>query len=216
VNPVRVLLGDDHALVRAGIRALIERQDGFEVVGEASTGYEAVELVAKLRPDIAMLNISMPQLTGLEATARIVREYSRTRVIIASLHSDPEYVRRALALGASGYLVKTADPRELGLALAAVARGEVWLSPFVSRSIVNALTRGEKPPDQFELLSSRQREVLQLVAEGYSSKEIASRLRVSAKTVEAHRAQLSQRLGVRGVPGLVRWAIRLGVISQDA
>jgi DNA-binding NarL/FixJ family response regulator len=213
---IRVMLADDHALVRAGIRALVERIAGVEVVGEASNGREAVELVGERRPDVALINISMPELNGLEATVRIASAYPRTRVVIVSLHADEEYVRRALAHGASGYLVKSADPTELELAIRAASRGEVWLSPSVSRSVIRSLLAHRPPDEPFEVLTSRQREVLQLVAEGLTSKDIADRLGVSVKTIESHRAQLMKRLGVSNVPALVRSAIRLGIVADES
>jgi DNA-binding NarL/FixJ family response regulator len=212
VRTLRVLVADDHALVRKGIGALLERLDGVELVGEAANGREALRLVAERHPDVAFVNISMPELNGLETLSRLAKDQPRTRVVMLSMHADAEYVRRALALGASGYLLKDSELVELDLALRAVARGDVWLSPSVSKVVVEALSRGEAPPEPFELLTSRQREILQLVAEGLSTKDIAVRLDLSVKTVEAHRSQLQLRLGVRGVPALVRCAIRLGIV----
>jgi DNA-binding NarL/FixJ family response regulator len=215
VRRLKLVVADDHTLVRAGFRALLERMPHVEVVGEAANGREVIELVAERRPDIALVNISMPELNGLDATARIVKDHPKTRVILVSLHSDEEYVRRGFALGAAGYLVKSADVQELELAIRAVARGDLWVSPSVSKAIVAALARGERPSGSFELLTSRQREVLQMVAEGKTAKEIADELQLSVKTVESHRSQLMKRLGVRGIPGLVRSAIRLGLIAAQ-
>lgn len=208
---IRLLLADDHALVRTGIRALVEKMSGLTVAGEAGDGRAALQMVAELLPDVALVNISMPELNGIELTQRIASKYPRTRVIVCSLHTDDEYVRRAFAVGAAGYVVKSAAREELELAIRAVARGDVWLDPQVSKAVVEALVRGEAPPEPFELLTPRQREVLQLVAEGYSSKEIADELGLSVKTVETHRAQLMRRLGVDSVAGLVRAAIRLRI-----
>jgi DNA-binding NarL/FixJ family response regulator len=213
---IKVVLVDDHALVRAGIRALLDRITGVEVVGEGSNGREAVELVAACAPHVAVINISMPELNGLEATARIASTYPRTKVVILSLHADEEYVRRALSLGASGYLVKAADAAELELAIRAASRGDVWLSPSISKAIVKSLLDRKPVDEPFEVLTSRQREVLQLVAEGLTSKEIAERLELSVKTVESHRAQLMKRLGVSNIPGLVRFAIRLGIVPAGS
>jgi DNA-binding NarL/FixJ family response regulator len=210
---IRIVIADDHAMVRAGICALVDRIAGVEVVGEAGNGREAVALVAERRPDLALINISMPELNGLETLIRIRSAHPHTRVVILSLHADEEYVRRALSHGASGYLVKSADATELELAIRAASRGDVWLSPSVSTAIVKALVQREPVGDPFELLTSRQREVLQLVAEGLTSKDIADRLGLSLKTIESHRAQLMKRLGVSNVPGLVRSAIRLGLVS---
>jgi DNA-binding NarL/FixJ family response regulator len=212
---IRIVLADDHALVRAGIRALIERIPGLEVVAEAADGREAVALVAEHRPEVALINISMPELNGLEATARIASAHPYTRVVMLSLHADEEYVRRALSRGASGYLVKSADTAELELAIRAASRGDVWLSPSVSRSVVRSMLEGAAPDEPFEILTPRQREVLQLVAEGKTSKDIADRLGLSVKTVESHRAQLMKRLGVTNIPALVRTAIRLGVVPPE-
>jgi DNA-binding NarL/FixJ family response regulator len=210
---IRIVLADDHTLVRAGIRALLDRITGVEVVGEAANGREAVAVVAGSEPDIALINISMPELNGLEAAAQIASASPRTRVLILSLHADEEYVRRAMSLGAAGYLVKTAEASELELAIRAASRGEVWLSPSISKSIVRSLVERKPPEEPFEILTPRQREVLQLVAEGLTSKEVADRLGVSVRTVESHRAQLMKRLGVSNVPGLVRSAIRLGIVT---
>jgi DNA-binding NarL/FixJ family response regulator len=206
-----ILLADDHGLVRSGIRALVEQIPGVTVVGEAGDGPEALRLVAELRPELALVNISMPGLNGIELARRISEQHPRTRVIMLSLHAEPEYVRRAFAVGAAGYVVKTAARDELDLAIRAVARGGVWLDPSISKAVVDALVRGEGPPQPFELLTPRQREVLQLVAEGHSSKQIADSLGLSVKTVETHRALLMRRLGVDSVAGLVRAAIRLGI-----
>jgi DNA-binding NarL/FixJ family response regulator len=211
----RVVLADDHALVRAGIRALLDRIAGVEVLAEAADGREAVALVAEHRPDVALLNISMPELNGLEAAAQIASAHSRTRVVMLSLHADEEYVRRALACGAAGYLVKSADAAELELAIRAVSRGDVWLSPSVSRSVVRSMLDRSVPDEPFEILTPRQREVLQLVAEGRTSKDIADRLGLSVKTIESHLAQLMKRLGVSNVSGLVRTALRLGLVPSE-
>jgi DNA-binding NarL/FixJ family response regulator len=214
VNPLRILLADDHSLVRAGMRALIADLPGIEVVAEAGDGQEALRLVHETKPDIALLDISMPGLNGLEVTARIRRERPATRVIVLSMHGDDESVRRALVLGAAGYLLKNSDRRELDLAFCAVARGEVWLSPAVSKRVAAIYAEGARPASEgpLEVLTPRQREVLQLIAEGLSSKEIASRLGVGLKTVDTHRTELMERLGIHGVAGLVRYAIRVGLV----
>jgi DNA-binding NarL/FixJ family response regulator len=208
---IRLVLADDHSLVRSGLRALVDQMAGLAVAGEAANGRDALQLIADVAPDIALVNISMPDLNGIELTQRIASNHPRTRVIVLSLHSDDEYVRRAFAVGAAGYVVKSAAREELELAIRAVARGDVWLDPSISKAVVDALVRGEAPPEPFELLTPRQREVLQLVAEGHSSKEIADVLGLSVKTVETHRAQLMRRLGVDSVAGLVRAAVRLGI-----
>lgn len=213
----RVILADDHVLVRAGLRALIESIDGVEVIGEAGDGREAVDLALTLHPDIAMLDIAMPGLNGLEAAIRLREEAPATRVIILSMHSDDTYVRQALKAGVSGYLLKSADATELQTALDVVSRGDIYLSPSVSTRVARAFGNADaQVPSPLELLTRRQREILQLIAEGRTTKEIAFTLNISAKTVETHRAQIMERLDVRDVPGLVRFAIRAGLISADS
>lgn len=207
----KVVLVDDHGLVRQGIRALVEQMPGLTVAGEAANGRDGLAMIRELRPEIALVNISLPLLNGFELTQQVAKQQPHTRVILLSLHADEAYVRRAFAAGAAGYVVKTAVRDELALALRAVARGGVWLDPSISRAVVDALVRGENPPTPFELLTPRQRQVLQLIAEGRSSKEVADELGLSVKTVESHRAQLMRRLGVDSVAGLVRAAIRLGI-----
>jgi DNA-binding NarL/FixJ family response regulator len=217
MTAIRVLLADDHAMMRAGLRALIKEMAGIEVVGEAEDGANALRLMSELHPDLALLDISMPHLNGLEVAARASREHPRTRIIILSMHAYEEYVHRALLAGAAGYLLKNAEPGELEQALRTVARGQTWLSPAISKTVVDALSRGEKPPvGPFEVLSPRQREILQLIAEGRSSKEIAQQLQLSVKTVESHRNELMERLGIHGVAGLVRYAIRTGIVHPES
>jgi DNA-binding NarL/FixJ family response regulator len=216
MKSIRVLLVDDHALVRAGIRALVQNLQGAEVVAEAEDGRQALSLIKDLRPDIVLMDISMPGLNGLEAAARVAKEYPRVKVIMLSAHSHEEYVCQALRAGASGYLLKDASTAELELALTAVARGETYLSPAVSKHVINDYMRrlgGE--PGSLEMLTPRQREVLQLVAEGRTTKEIAHTLHVSVKTVETHRMQLMDRLGIHDVAGLVRFAIRIGLVGPE-
>jgi DNA-binding NarL/FixJ family response regulator len=216
MNPLRVVLADDHALVRAGIRALLEKLPGIEVVGEADNGRQALELIKKTSPNLILLDISMAELGGLEALPRIVRDFPGVKVLILSGHANEEYVLRALRCGATGYMLKEAAAEELGLAIKAVAQDKTYLSPSVSRTVVESYLQraaGEEGP--IEQLTARQREVLQLIAEGKNTKEIASTLEVSVKTVEAHRLQLMARLDIHDVPGLVRYAIRSGLVSSD-
>jgi len=212
VNRHRVLLADDHALVRAGLRALLERLPNVEVVGEAEHGAEAVKLAAQLRPDVVLMDVSMPILNGIEATRRTVKLRPRPRVLVLSMHDDPVYVRKALSAGASGYLLKTAPRRELELALAAVIRGEIWISPSIARTMVDDI--GRRAPNHDEL-TPRQREILQLIAEGHTTKQIARRLHIGVKTVETHRSQLMERLDIHNIAGLVRYAIRSGIIRDS-
>ena len=213
---VRIFLADDHTLLRAGIRSLLEKMPGVEVVGEAADGREALNLVKTLLPDIVLMDIAMAGLNGLEATARIAREFPGVRVIILSMHANEEYVLQTLRAGAAGYLLKDAATAELELAIHAVARNDTYLSPAISKRVVEdylGRTSGEKSP--LEQLTPRQREILQLIAEGKSTKEMAFVLGVSVKTVETHRAQLMDRLGVHDVPGLVRHAMRMGLVPPE-
>lgn len=212
MSALRLLVADDHALVRAGMLALLAELPGVTVVAETGDGREALRLIRERKPDIALLDISMPGLNGLEVAARVAQEHPATRVIIVSMHGDDESVRRALVGGAAGYLLKNSDRSELELALSTVARGDTWLSPSLTKRIALAYAQGASP---FEVLTPRQREVLQLVAEGHSNKEIASRLQVALKTVEAHRTELMERLGIHGVAGLVRYAIQVGLVQPD-
>lgn len=215
MKAVRVLLADDHTLVRAGLRKLLESMPAVEVVGEAGDGLELLALAAKLQPNLVLMDIAMPGLNGLEATARVVKAMPDIRVLILSMHQDEEYVRQALRHGAVAYLLKDAAPMELELAVNAVLRGETYLSPAVSKGVVTDYVqrlRGEEQPG--ELLTPRQREVLQLIAEGQSTKEIARRLDLSVKTVESHRTQLMKQLDIHEVAGLVRYAMRAGLVSS--
>lgn len=215
MKPIRVLLADDHTLVRAGIRSLLEAVPGVEVVAESGDGREALELIAKHEPDVALLDIGMPGLNGLEVARRVAKECPRTRVIVLSMYADRIYVRKALGAGVAGYLLKGAAVAELPLALQSVMRGETYLTPRISREVVQGFLQGSESeaPDPLEGLTKRQREILQLVAEGRSTKEIAKALDVSVKTVETHRMRLMDRLNIHDVPGLVRFAIRAGIVS---
>ena len=214
---IRVLLVDDHHLVRTGMRSLMQAMSDITVVGESGDGRAALELLTSLQPNIVLMDIAMPELNGLEATTRIAKDFPNTRVIILSMHASEEYVLQALRAGASGYLVKNAAPEELELAIRAVARGETYLSPAISRHVVEELLgRSTASTNPVDALTPRQREILQLVAEGKSTKQIAGSLGVSVKTIESHRAQLMERLDIRDVAGLVRFAIRHGVAQGDA
>ena len=217
MSRIRVLLADDHTLVRAGIRSLLESVPDVLVVAETGDGREALEGIARHRPDIALLDISMPGLNGLEVARRVSQESPRTRVIVLSMHADATYVRQALRAGVAGYLLKGAAVSELPLALGAVMRGETYLTPKVSQTVVQELLReGGTEPDPLHGLTRRQREILQLIAEGRSTKEIAHALDLSVKTVETHRQRLMDRLDIRDVPGLVRFAIRAGLIDPQS
>lgn len=216
MTPIRVVLADDHALVRAGIRSLLSAIPGVEVVGEARDGHEVIQLVDTLQPRLVLMDIAMPGLNGLEATARIVKSHPRTAVIILSMHAAEEYALQALRAGAAGYLLKGADLAELELAVSAVARGETYLSPAMSKHLITDYRRRvADQADPLARLTPRHREVLQLVAEGRTTKEIAAKLKLSVKTIETHRAQLMDRLDIHDVAGLVRFAIRVGLIAPE-
>jgi DNA-binding NarL/FixJ family response regulator len=216
MKPIRILLADDHTLVRAGICSLIKNMEGTEVIAEAGDGREALRLVRTHRPDVVLMDVAMPGLNGLEATARIAKKFPHVRVIILSMHINEEYVLQALRAGAAGYLVKGADAAELEIAIRAVARGETYLSPTVSKHVVtDYIQRISGETTSLELLTPRQREVLQLIAEGYSTKKIAHTLKISVKTVETHRMQLMERLDIHDIAGLVRYAIRIGLVKPD-
>jgi len=211
---MRVLLADDHTLVRAGIRSLLEAMPGVEVVAESGDGREALDLIAKHRPDVALLDIGMPGLSGLEVAKRASDESPRTKIVILSMHADPTYVTQALRAGVAGYLLKGAAVSELPLAFQAVMRGETYLTPKVSRSVVEGFLRDTEPVP-VEGLTARQREILQMIAEGHSTREIARVLNVSIKTIETHRSRLMDRLDIHDVPGLVRFAIRAGLVTPE-
>ena len=213
---IRVLLADDHSLVRAGIRSLLGAMADVQVVAEASSGEEALELAARHQPDIVLMDIAMKGITGLDAAARMREALPGVRVLILSMHSGEEYVLQALRAGAAGYLLKDAATGELELALRSVMRGESWLSPAVSRQVVEGYVQRANADATPDVLTARQREVLRLVAGGKSTKEIAFFLNLSVKTVETHRAQIMERLGIRDVPGLVRYALRTGLVPPDS
>ena len=212
---IRVVLADDHALVRAGMRSLLNGMSQVQVVGEAASGEEALELAASERPDVVLMDIAMKGMSGLEAAARMREQHAAVRVVILSMHAGEEYVLQALRAGAVGYLLKDAATGELELALRSVMRGESWFSPAVSRQVVEGYVQRVGGEAAAEVLTARQREVLRLVAGGKSTKEIAYDLTLSVKTVETHRAQIMERLGIRDVAGLVRYALRTGLVPPD-
>jgi DNA-binding NarL/FixJ family response regulator len=216
-QPIRVVVVDDHTLVRNGLRALLETLPDVKVIGEAAGGREALREIAERAPDVVLMDITMPDMNGLAATERVVREHPRVAVLMVSMHADREFVARALRAGARGYLLKDASRAELELAVRSVARGGTYLSPPVAKPVVaDYLARGETTDDTFEHLSPRQREILQLIAEGHTTKEVAARLGVSVKTAETHRSLLMKRLEIHDVAGLVRYAIRVGIASASS
>ena len=213
----RVLLVDDHKLFRAGIRSLLQTVSGVEVVAEAGDGREGLRLIEAHRPDVVLMDIMMPGLNGLDAAARVARTLPATRVLMLSMNADEDSVLQTLRAGAAGYLVKTADPAELELAIRAVVRGETFLSSAISGHVVAAcLGRRDREQTSLERLAPRQREVLQLIAEGYSTKEIAKELGISVKTAEVYRADLMKELDIHDIASLTRYAIRMGVVALDA
>ena len=209
MNPTRVLLVDDHALVRAGIRALIGMIDDVDVVAEAGDGAEALRQIEKLQPDVVLLDITMPGMTGFDVLKQVSSRFPHVRVIMLTMHEAREYAIQALRAGAAGFISKSAAAAELKQAIQTVVEGKTYISAHTA-------PRGATPPDETQLLqklTARQREVLQMIAEGQSTKEIARNLNISVKTVETHRAQLTERLNIHDVAGLVRFAIRAGLIK---
>jgi DNA-binding NarL/FixJ family response regulator len=215
MGPIRVLVADDHTIVRAGICALLQAMEGVEVVAEAADGREALALAEAHRPDIVLTDIAMPVMSGLELAACVARDLAPTRLIILSMHASEEYASRALQAGAEGYLLKDSGLAELEIAVRAVARGASYLSPAVSKYVIAEYLRRTGGAAAEGPLTPRQREILRLVAEGLTTKGIARRLGISVKTVESHRAQTMGRLGIRDVAGLVRYAIRTGLIGPE-
>ena len=211
---MRVMLAEDHALVRAGIRALLDGLPNVSVVAEAGDGREAMRLAHEHVPDVVLMDVSMPLMNGLEAAERISKELPETKVIIVSMHANEEYVWHALRIGAAGYLLKGANASELETALATVARGETYLSQSVAKSIAEYMHDVGAEPSSLGRLTPRQREVLQLIAEGHTNREIAALLGISIKTVETHRTQLMETLDIHEVAGLVRFALRVGLITS--
>jgi len=215
MNPTRVLLVDDHALVRAGIRALIQGKDGIEVVAETGQGHAALRLISELRPNLVLLDLTMPDINGFEILEQVTERFKESRVIILSVHATPEYALRALRAGAAGYVPKSAASDELEEAIATVARGGNYVSREISKQMMMEYAKSGTHQDLLASLTNRQREILTLIAEGQSTKVIARRLNISVKTVESHRAKLTERLDIHDVAGLVRFAIRMGLIDME-
>ena len=207
----KILLVDDHSVVRKGFGLILSTQPDLEVVGEASNGREAVELAQQLQPDVVVIDVSMPELNGIEGTRRIGEVCPRTRVLALSMHRDAVYVREILRAGARGYLVKDADDDAFVDAVRAVARGEGYISPAVSDAVLQDYRKHVTNP--LDLLTSREREVLQLIAEGQTNKEIANLLKLSVYTVEAHRGKIMEKLNLHNTGDMVRFALRNGLIS---
>lgn len=217
MKPIRVVLADDHSLFRAGIQALLTQIEGVEVVGEADNGRAALDMIRARTPDVVLMDIAMPEMNGLETAARASKECPTCKVIMLSMHAGEEYVMQALRAGASGYLLKDAATSELELAVRAVARGETYLTPTISKRVIDDyLMRTTGTHGPLDQLTKRQREILQLIAKGYTSKEMAQMLNLSPKTIETHRTQLMKQLDIHDVAGLVRYAIRVGLVTLDA
>jgi DNA-binding NarL/FixJ family response regulator len=215
MKPIRVLIADDHALVRAGIRALVEKIEGVVVVGEAGRGREAIELIRDLKPNLVLLDITMPDGSGFDVLSEVTKQHPEVRVIVLTVHEAGEYAIRALREGAAGFLPKSAASTELELAIQTVIRGEVYISPEMSQKTLLEYGKGTTKRELLDTLSPRQREVLRLIAEGRTTKQIAQELEISVKTVETHRAQLMERLDIHDVAGLVRYAIYVGLIQVE-
>ena len=228
MNPLRVILVDDHNLVRAGFRSLLENIPEVEIVAEADNGLNALELIRTHKPDLVLMDIALPDITGLEVTAQVTREYPTIKVVLLSMYDNEEYVLRALEIGAAGYLLKDADANEFELAIHAIANGKAYLSPAISSRVIESyqarvstpkklITATKYDPHQDDhQLTPRQIEVLRLIAEGYTTKEIAGQLDLSVKTVDAHRTLLMRELNIHDIAGLVRYAIRIGLVSAES
>lgn len=216
MNSIRVLLVDDHKLVCAGLRLILEGLEGIEVIAEAHDGREALALIKAHHPDLVLMDIAMKELNGLDASFQVKNEFPDVRVILLSTFSSEEHVLQGLRAGVAGYLLKESATEELEQAIRMVMRGEIYLSPPISKQVIGdyiqRVSQGKKSLDELTL---RHREVLQLIAEGHSTKEIANKLHLSVKTVETHRAELMRRLGIYDIAGLVRYAIRMGLVSLD-
>ena len=208
---IRILLADDHAVVRQGFKMILDAQPDMEIVGEAANGREAVDLAEQLRPDVVVMDVAMPELNGIEATRRLASSVPHARVVALSMHKDSVYVREILRAGARGYLLKDSGAADLVAAIHAVASGESYLSPAVSNAVLDDYRRHATNP--IDLLTSREREVLQLLAEGKTNKEIAGVLNLSVYTVEAHRGRIMEKLNLHSIGELVRFAVRNGLIE---
>ena len=216
MKPIRILLADDHTLVRQGIRSLLEGQVGFVVIGEATDGIEAVDLIERENPDVALMDIMMPNLNGLDATKQVTQLKIATKIIILSMHANSTYAVRALKSGAAGYLLKDADQEEIFSAIQMVVRGQRYITPQLSGKILDALLQPEEHAgDPLSMLTVRERQVLQMVAEGNTNNEIAEKLVLSPRTIEVHRARLMAKLEINSQVDLVRFAIQHGVIPLN-
>ncbi len=219
MNPINVLLAEDHQIVREGLRAMLNLEADIKVVGEAENGRQAVELFAKLRPDVVVMDIAMPLLNGMEATRQLLQAFPGTKVLILSAHSDDAYVTMVMDIGASGYLIKQTASHVLPEAIRAVHQGKTYFSPIIAKrrnhQTQKARAQGELPGKVVSPLSTREMEVLQLIAEGKANKETADELHISVKTVEKHRQSLMDKLNIHDTAGLTRYAISMGIIENS-
>jgi len=216
MKPIRILIADDHTLLRDGIRAILESLDDVQVVAEASDGLEAIEMAHKFQPSLVLMDIGMSGMNGLDATAQLRKEFPHLKIVMLSMHANEEYVLQALRAGAAGYLLKDARKQELTFAIKSVAEGKTYLSPQVSRHVIDRyISSVEAESSPLEQITPRQREILKLIAEGRSNKEIAHVLNISIKTVDTHRTQLMERLDIHDVAGLVRFAIKNGLVNLN-
>ena len=218
MGKIKVLLAEDHTIVRKGIRSLLDAETDIEVVGEAENGREAIEKVESLAPDIVVMDNTMPVLNGLEATRQIKKRFPNVEILILTMHTNEEYVFQTLQAGASGYLVKQTAPKELISAIQALNQGDFYLSPTISKTVIEEYLRQPRTAtvtDSYDKLTDREREVLQLIAEGHSNKDIADQLHISLKTVGVHRVNLMNKLDIHSVTELVKYALRKGVISLE-
>ena len=215
MKPTRVMIADDQGIVRAGIRSLLEPVEDIQVVGEAADGWEAVEKALRLRPDVVLMDISMPRLRGIEATREIHQQMPNVKILALTVHDREEYFFAMLKAGGSGYLLKEGEPEELLAAIRAVQRGDAYLSPTVTRSVLDdyLARRGSEMASDYDQLTLRQKEVLQLVAEGKTTRQIAAELHLSVKTVEKHRSQMMKKLGLQNIQSLMKYALRKGLIQ---
>ncbi len=217
-DKIKVLLVDDHTIVRKGLRALLDAEPDIEVIGEAETGREALQQAHELLPDIVLMDISMPDMNGAEATRQIRHRLPSAKILVLSMHADEEFVFQLLRAGASGYLIKKTAPEELILAIKTVFQGHSFLSPAISNTVIDAYVRRADEmtaEDHYEILTEREREILQLVAEGRTSREISELLHITTRTVETHRANLMAKLDIHTVAELTKYAIRRGIIALD-
>jgi two-component system response regulator NreC len=217
---VKLLLCDDHAVVRSGLRMLLDGRHGIEVVGEASDGAEAIRMALELKPDVVLMDVSMPHgMDGLTATAELKQRLPETNILILTMHDDDEYLFRAIQIGASGYILKNAPHEELVSAIRSVAAGDAYLYPTATKRLMseylNRLKSGAEPPDAYDRLSEREKEILGWIARGYSNKEIADHLVISVKTVETHKANLMEKLGLKTRPELIKFALKKGLLNFE-